>query len=86
MADGLLTSLGEKTFPIIQKYVKEIITVSEEHITEAMQIIFQKLDMIIEPSSAVVLATLLENNSSTQGKKVGMIITGGNADLDDLPW
>ena len=86
MADGLLTSLGEKTFPIIQKYVKEIITVSEEHITEAMQIIFRNLNMIIEPSSAVVLGTLLERSDPFSGQKIGMILTGGNVDPDDLPW
>ena len=86
MADGLLTSLGEKTFPIIQKYVKEIITVSEEHITEAMQIIFRNLNMIIEPSSAVVLGTLLERSDSFLGQKIGMILTGGNVDPVELPW
>ncbi len=86
MADGLLTSLGEKTFPIIQKYVKEIITVSEEHITEAMQIIFRNLNMIIEPSSAVVLGTLLERSDPFSGQKIGMILTGGNVDPVELPW
>ena len=86
MADGLLTSLGDKTFSIIHKHVEEIVTVSEENITEAMKIIHKHLDMIIEPSSAVVLGVLLEKPDVLRGQETGMILTGGNADLQNLPW
>ena len=86
MADGLLTSLGDKTFPIIHTFVNDIVTVSESQIVEAMTIIHEKLDMIIEPSSAVVLGALLERNDPFKNKKVGVILTGGNADPDNLPW
>ncbi len=86
MADGLLTSLGDKTFPIIHTFVNDIFTVSESQIVEAMTIIHEKLDMIIEPSSAVVLGALLERNDPFKNKKVGVILTGGNADPDNLPW
>lgn len=86
MADGLLTSLGEKTFPIIIKHVKEIITVSEENIIAAMKIIYHNLQIIIEPSSAVVLGGLLESPFLIPNQRIGMILTGGNADPDNLPW
>lgn len=86
MADGLLTSLGDKTFPIIHTYVQEIITVSEDIIIKAMRIVHENLEMIIEPSSAVVLGGLLEKPEPFKGQKIGMILTGGNADLNNLPW
>lgn len=86
LADGLLTSLGDKTFPIIHEYVREIITVTETHIKEAMKIIYETLDMVIEPSSAVVLGALLEKNDPFKNKQIGMILTGGNVDIQDLPY
>ena len=86
IADGLRTSLGSLTFPIIQQYVKEIITVSDSKTIEAMRLVWQRMKIIIEPSSAVALAAVIGNQQLTEGKKVGLIISGGNVDLDNLPW
>lgn len=86
IADGLLTSLGKRNFPIIQRHVDEIVTVSEEGIVRAMRLVWERMKMIIEPSSAVPLAALLENRVNTDGQSVGIIISGGNVDLDRLPW
>ena len=82
IADGLKTSLGEKTFPIIQKYVDEIILVTEEEIISAMRYIFERMKIIIEPSSAVPFAVLLFQKLPIQEKKVGIIISGGNVDFE----
>ena len=86
LADGLLTSLGERNFPIIRKYVADIVTVSEQAIIEAMKLIFERMKIVIEPSSAVPLATVLENKADIAGKKTGIIISGGNVDLKKLPF
>jgi threonine dehydratase len=84
IADGLLTSLGERNFAIIIDKVDEIITVSEEKIVEAMRLIWERMKIIIEPSSAVPLAAILENKLDVQNKKVGIILSGGNLDLRKL--
>ena len=86
IADGLRTSLGEYTFPIILKYVHEIYTSSESKIIEAMKLVWERMKIIIEPSSAVALAILLENEIDIKNKRIGIIISGGNVDLMDLPW
>jgi len=86
IADGLLTSLGERNFPVIQKYVKEIVNVGEQSIVEAMRLVFERMKIIIEPSSAVPLAALLENKVRVKDKSVGIIISGGNVDLKNLPF
>lgn len=86
IADGLLTSLGEKTFDIIQKHVEQIVTVNEENIVKAMRLIWERMKIIIEPSSAVPLGALFENPLDLKGKRVGIILTGGNVDLGKLPW
>ncbi len=86
IADGLRTSLGDLTFPIIQRYVKDIVTVSEEAIIEAMRHIWERMKIIIEPSSAVPLGAILSNKLKVSGKKVGIILSGGNVDLAKLPW
>ncbi len=86
IADGLLTSLGERNFPIIQEYVDEIVTVSEESILVAMKLIYERLKIVIEPSSAVPLAAILEDKVDVQDKNVGIIISGGNVDLADFSW
>ena len=86
IADGLLTSLGDLTFPIIKNRVKDIVTVSEEGIITAMRTIWERMKIIIEPSSAVPFGALLTNRVSLSGKKIGIIITGGNVDLANLPW
>lgn len=82
IADGLLTSLGDKTFPIIQEHVKKIITVTDAEIVKAMRIIWEQLKIIIEPSSSVVLAAVLKEPEMFANKKVGVILSGGNVDLD----
>ena len=86
IADGLRAQVGTITFPIIQKYVDGIILVSEEMIIQSMRIIWQRLKIVIEPSCSIVLAALLINNDQFHNKKVGLILTGGNVDLDTLPW
>lgn len=86
IADGLLTSLGSRTFPIILDHVHRIITVSEETIIQAMLLTWERMKIIIEPSSAVPLAALMENQDDFQGKSIGIIISGGNVSFDKLPW
>jgi threonine dehydratase len=86
IADGLLTSLGSQTFPIIQELVAEIITVSDEEIVAAMRLIWERMKIIIEPSCAVPLAALLQRKEDFSGLKVGIILTGGNVDLGKLPF
>jgi threonine dehydratase len=82
IADGLLTSLGSKTFPIIQKYVKEVITVTDGEIVSAMRMIWERMKIIVEPSCAVPLAAVLKSGEKFAGKKVGIILSGGNVDLE----
>jgi threonine dehydratase len=86
IADGLRTSLGSITFPIIMENVHDIITVSEESIIRAMRFLWERMKIIVEPSSAVPFAALMDGKIETAGKKIGIIISGGNVDLDDLPW
>lgn len=86
IADGLLTNLGDKTLEIIRTYVKDIITVSEEEIIAAMRLIWEQLKIVIEPSSAVPFAALLKEKERFAGKRVGIILTGGNVDLGKLPF
>ncbi len=86
IADGLLTSLGKLTFPIIKNHVSGIVTVSENGIIKAMRLIYERMKIVIEPSAAVPLAAILENKINIKGMNVGVILSGGNVDLDKLPW
>lgn len=86
IADGLLTSLGQRNFAIIQNNVDDIVTVTEESIVAAMRMIWERMKIIIEPSSAVPLAAILEGKVDIQNKKVGIILSGGNLDLGKLPF
>src|SRR5712692_3898172 len=86
IADGLRTSLGELTFAIIQQHVQQIVTVSEEAIVSAMRYIWERMKIIIEPSAAVPIAALLEKKIDLTGKRIGVILSGGNVSLDQLPW
>ncbi len=93
IADGLLTSLGSLTYPIIKTHVDEIITVHEESIINAMRLVWTRMKIIIEPSAAVPLATIIQENPPEanrkidfKGKRIGIIISGGNVDPDNLPW
>ncbi len=84
IADGLLTSLGELNFAVIRERVADIVTVDEAAIIRAMRFVWQRMKIIIEPSSAVPVAAVLDKQ--VQGKNVGVILSGGNVDLDRLPW
>ena len=86
VADGLLTSLGKITFPIIQQRVEQIVTVSEQGISDSMKYIWERAKIIIEPSAAVAIAVLWEKKIDLHGLKVGVILSGGNVDLGKLPW
>jgi len=86
IADGLLVSLGELTFSIITKYVDDIITVSDQSIIHAMRVVWERMKIIIEPSSAVVVAALLEQKIDVYNQRIGIILTGGNVDLGSLLW
>ena len=86
IADGLRTTVGELTFPIIRRHVSEIALVSEDAIVEAMRLTWQRTKLLIEASAAVPLAALLEGAVDVRGARVGIIISGGNVDLDALPW
>lgn len=86
IADGLRTSLGMKNFDIIQKYVHDILTVDESTIVKAMRLIWERMKIIVEPSSAVPLGAILSNPETFKDKKTGIIISGGNIDLSQLPW
>ncbi len=85
IADGLLTSLGDKTFSIIKKYVFQIITCDDEHIIHAMKLIWQRMKIIVEPSAAVPLAVVLNNTKIFKNKSVAIILSGGNVDFEKLP-
>jgi threonine dehydratase len=86
IADGLLTSLGELTYPIIQQNIEQIVTVSEQGIIDSMKFIWERAKIIIEPSAAVAIAVLWEKKIDLSGLKVGVILSGGNVDLNKLPW
>ncbi len=86
IADGLKTSLGDITFAIIKNHVEKMVRVSEEEIIIAMQLIWERMKIIVEPSSAVTLAVVLKSKKEFEGKKVGLILSGGNVDLRNLPF
>lgn len=86
IADGLLTSLSELTFSIVKEEVDDIFTVHEETIIRCMKLIWERMKIIVEPSSATVLAAVMENRDYFRGKKTGLIISGGNVDLKKLPF
>jgi threonine dehydratase len=84
IADGLLTTVGDMTFPIIREYVKEVITVSDEEIIAAMRLVWERMKIIIEPSAAVPFAAVLKRKDLFASKKVGIVISGGNVDLEKV--
>jgi len=86
VADGLKVPLKELTWHFVRNHVTDILTASEEDIVDAMKLIWKRMKIVMEPSSAVPLATILKNTHVFAGKRVGIIITGGNVDLDKLPW
>jgi threonine dehydratase len=86
VADGLKVPLKELTWHFVQRHVADIMTASEQEIIDAMKLIWKRMKIVMEPSSAVPLATILKNPDVFAGKRVGVIITGGNVDLEKLPW
>ena len=87
IADGLRTSVGEKTFPIIKEFVDDIITVKEEQIIDAMKFYWERMKIVVEPSGAVPLAGILSGNIESpliKNKRIGIVISGGNIDLTDF--
>ena len=86
IADGLLTYLGDKTFPIIKQHVTDVLTVSDEQIIQAMRYLWERMKLVVEPSGAVSLAAFIKNRDRFKGQKVGIILTGGNVDLGKLPF
>jgi threonine dehydratase len=86
VADGLRTSLGDKTFPIIQRDVAQIVTVSEDAIISSMKLVWERMKIVVEPSGVVPLAALLSHALDLPGQRVGIIFSGGNVDLNHLPW
>ena len=86
IADGLLVPLKDLTWHFVSNHVSDIFTASEQEIVDAMKLSWKHLRIVIEPSCAVPLAIVLKNRDTFAGKRVGIIITGGNVDLDRLPW
>src|SRR5688572_16780134 len=86
IADGLRGSLSDRTFTEIRSHVHDVVTVSEDSIVAAMRAVWEILKIVVEPSGAVPYAAIVENKIDVRGKRVGIILTGGNLDLDSLPW
>lgn len=86
IADGLLTSLGELTFALLRQHRVQVVTVEEAAIVRAMRLVWERMKLVIEPSAAVPVAAVLEGGIAAAGKSVGIILSGGNVDLDALPW
>jgi threonine dehydratase len=86
IADGLLTTLSKKTFDIIKREVQEVIIVSDAEIIQAMKLLWERMKIVVEPSGAVPFAAILKRKEQFQGKRVGVILSGGNVDLSKLPF
>lgn len=86
IADGLLTSVGELTWPILKEHLSDVLTVSDQHIIEAMQLMWTRLKLVVEPSGAVPFAALMNYQIPAEIQRIGVIISGGNVDLKKLPW
>ena len=86
VADGLKVPLKDLTWHFVSTHVQDILTVSEQEIIDAMRLIWARMKLVVEPSSAVTLAAILKHKDIFAGKRVGVILTGGNVDLDRLPW
>ena len=85
IADGLLTSVGVRNFALVQRFVDDIVTVGDPAIVRAMRLIWERMKIVVEPSAAVPLAALVENRIGVRGMRIGMVLSGGNVDLDRLP-
>jgi threonine dehydratase len=86
IADGLLTSLSDRTFRILSERLERILTVKDETIVRAMRLLWERMKLVVEPSGAVPLASVLEYPEHFADRRVGLIVSGGNVDLHHLPW
>jgi threonine dehydratase len=86
IADGLRASLSERTFGIIRQHARGVVTVTEAQIVSAMRLIWERMKLVVEPSAAVPLAAVLAAPEKFRGRRVGIVLTGGNVDLERLPW
>lgn len=86
IADGLRSSLSERTFAILREHVRTVVTVTEEEIVAAMRLTWDRAKLVIEPSSAVPIAAAMKSGARLRGRRVGVVVTGGNVSLEDLPW
>jgi threonine dehydratase len=86
VCDGLLTSLGDKTFPVIRDHVEAIWTVTDDEVIAAMRLIWERMKIVVEPSGCVTLAAVLARPEEVAGLRIGLVLSGGNVDLDHLPW
>ena len=86
IADGLRATVGHNTLPILKALLDDIVTVDDAAIVRAMRFLWEHAKIVVEPSGAVPLAALLEGRLPVTGRRIGIIISGGNADLDALPW
>ena len=86
IADGLRSTLGISNFSIITEQVNDIVLASEQAIVDAMRLVWMRMKIVIEPSAAVAVAAVMENREMFSGKRVATILSGGNVDLDALPW
>jgi threonine dehydratase len=86
IADGLRTDLGAPNFALIERFVDDVVTVSDDAIVQAMRAIWETMKLVVEPSAAVGYAAILEKKVDSRAKRVGIVLTGGNVDLDALPW
>ncbi|MDI7269341.1 MAG: pyridoxal-phosphate dependent enzyme, partial [Myxococcota bacterium] len=86
VADGLRTSLGRRNFAILREHLERVVLASEEGIVAAMRLLWERAKLVVEPSAAVPLAALLERALDLRGLRVGIVLSGGNVDLDRLPW
>ena len=86
ICDGLRAQIGSQTFPVIQNLVDDIIPIAEEDIINSLRMIWERLKIIVEPSCSIALALIIKNKQLFKGRNVGLIMSGGNLDLDNLPW
>ena len=86
ICDGLRAQIGVLNFPILKEFVSEIITITEEEVIDAMRMVWERMKLIVEPSCSITLAAVLKRKAQFSNKRIGLILSGGNVDLDRLPW
>lgn len=86
ICDGLRAQIGVLNFPILKEFVTEIITITEEEVIDAMRMVWERMKLIVEPSCSITLAAVLKRKAQFSNKRIGLILSGGNVDLDRLPW